>query len=157
MHTCVRTYIHTYVHTFVHTYIHKCIHAYVHTHTHTHTYTHACTHTHTHTHTEVIVTLHHARCNAIYSNLSYKNYTVTSFLLEFILGKLFGYCYNAMNSLGKSFVCLVKVALCQHLSVGLTGLLAGDRRMYLCQVFYHSDLCLCSVFIAKMCSPWTGQ
>ena len=65
------------------------------------------------------------------------------------------YCYNDTRSVGKSFVCLVKVALCQHLSVELTGLLVADGRTYLSRVFCHGDLCLCFVFRAKsaICRP----
>ena len=81
----------------------------------------------------------------------------TTLILEFVLGKLLGFCYNAINSFGKSFFCLVKVALCQQLSVGLTGVLAEDGRMYLSRVFCHSDLCLCFVFSDKMCDLWSGE
>ena len=161
-HTHIRTYIHTcmhaYIHTHMHTYMLACIHAYMHTRTHTcihthiltymHTYMLACIHTYMHTRTH---TYRHTYIHTRRLFIARKVHR-TALIWEFILDKSLGYSYNAINSLEKSFVCL-----CQHLSVGLTGVLAKDGRMYLSRVFCHSDLCYSFVFSAKMCSLWTGE
>ena len=146
MHACIHTYTHAYIHACMHTRVHAYTHTYIHA--YIHTSIHACIHTYMHTRTH---TYRHTYIHTRRLFIARKVHR-TALIWEFILDKSLGYSYNAINSLEKSFVCL-----CQHLSVGLTGVLAKDGRMYLSRVFCHSDLCYSFVFSAKMCSLWTGE